>query len=168
MPLLLFLFLLLLSPPASSSRPDASLCPLSEYIDDNEETVREFFECPGLEDPPNYRACCEEKCCPVVDSVLQVRERERECAPILCYAQRPFRKAPSHHLMCTLACSNRPHKRKREKESFFPCISNATTVLKAGRELGQHLGCERHFHSVRTISELHACYCFHSPPPYSV
>ena len=62
-------------PIARASRPDASLCPLSEYIDDNEETVREFFECPGLEDPPNYRACCEEKCCPIVDSVLQVRRR---------------------------------------------------------------------------------------------
>ena len=59
--------------PSSPSRPDASLCPLSEYIDDNDETVREFFECPGLEDPPNYRACCDQKCCPVVDSVLQVR-----------------------------------------------------------------------------------------------
>ena len=70
LPLLLIMFV---PPMARASRPDASLCPLSEYIDDNEETVREFFECPGLEDPPNYRACCEEKCCPVVDSVLQVR-----------------------------------------------------------------------------------------------
>ena len=57
----------------TSSRPDTVLCPLSEYIDDNDETVREFFECPGLEDPPNHRMCCEEKCCPLVDSVLQVR-----------------------------------------------------------------------------------------------
>ncbi len=57
---------------ASASRPDATLCPLSEYIDDNEETVREFFECPGMEDPPGHVACCEERCCPMVDSVLQV------------------------------------------------------------------------------------------------
>ncbi len=73
--LTLLLLIMFVPPMARASRPDASLCPLFEYIDDNEETVREFFECPGLEDPPNYRACCEEKCCPVVDSVLQVRAK---------------------------------------------------------------------------------------------
>ncbi|XP_059084463.1 uncharacterized protein LOC131881579 [Tigriopus californicus] len=54
--------------------PDTTLCPLNEYIDDSDETVREFFECPGLEDPPDHRLCCEEKCCPLVeiDSVLKV------------------------------------------------------------------------------------------------
>jgi len=56
-----------------SQPPDKTLCPLSEYIDDSDEVVREFFECPGLDDPPDRRACCEESCCPEVDSVLQVQ-----------------------------------------------------------------------------------------------
>ncbi len=37
-----------------SYNPDAVLCPLSEYIDDEDETVREYFECPGPEDPHDY------------------------------------------------------------------------------------------------------------------
>jgi len=57
---------------ATSEPPDKTLCPLSEYIDDSDEVVREFFECPGLDDPPDSRACCDERCCAVVDSVLQV------------------------------------------------------------------------------------------------
>ena len=52
---------------------DAVLCPLNEYIDDNDETVREYFECPGLDDPPSHTLCCEDKCCAMVDSVLQVQ-----------------------------------------------------------------------------------------------
>ena len=62
----------LIRPCLATDKPDTVLCPLSEYIDDNDETVREFFECPGMEDPPNHRMCCDEKCCPLVDSVLQV------------------------------------------------------------------------------------------------
>ena len=52
--------------------PDAVLCPLTEYIDDEDETVREYFECPSPEDPPDFTVCCEDKCCQLqhVDSIL--------------------------------------------------------------------------------------------------
>ena len=54
--------------------PDAVLCPLNEYIDDEDQTVREFFECPGPEDPADFKVCCEEACCQLkhVDSILGV------------------------------------------------------------------------------------------------
>jgi hypothetical protein len=57
---------------ANAYHPNAVLCPLSEYIDDEDETVREYFECPGPEDPQDHTVCCEEKCCQLkhVDSVL--------------------------------------------------------------------------------------------------
>lgn len=63
---------LVLEASAADERPDAVLCPLSEYIDDNEQVVKEYFECPGHGDPSNHRNCCEDKCCPMVDSVLQL------------------------------------------------------------------------------------------------
>ena len=52
--------------------PEAVLCPLNEYIDDEDQTVREFFECPGPEDPQDYKVCCEDRCCQLkhVDSIL--------------------------------------------------------------------------------------------------
>ena len=54
--------------------PNAVLCPLplSDYIDDEGETVREFFECPGPENSPDFTMCCEDKCCQLkhVDSIL--------------------------------------------------------------------------------------------------
>jgi hypothetical protein len=53
------------------------LCPISDslYYDDDKNPVNEYFECPGLEDPPDHNRCCDDKCCPTVtlDSVLQVR-----------------------------------------------------------------------------------------------
>ena len=54
--------------------PDAVLCPLNEYIDVDKQTVREFFECPGPEDPADYKVCCQEQCCQLkhVDSILGV------------------------------------------------------------------------------------------------
>ena len=66
--------LLATAPRVRAERPDSQLCPLNEYIDDSDQTVQEFFECPGLEDPPDYKVCCDEKCCPLVeiDSVLRV------------------------------------------------------------------------------------------------
>lgn len=68
-------FLGLFSGLASAYNPDAVLCPLSEYIDDEGESVKEFYECPGPENPPEYTVCCEEgKCCQMthVDSILGV------------------------------------------------------------------------------------------------
>jgi hypothetical protein len=32
-----------------SLKPDSTLCPIAEYIDDLDKTVTEFFECPGTE-----------------------------------------------------------------------------------------------------------------------
>lgn len=54
--------------------PDAVLCPVSEYIDEDSQTVQEFFECPGPEDPADHTVCCEDKCCQLLhlDSVLQL------------------------------------------------------------------------------------------------
>ncbi|XP_071743827.1 uncharacterized protein [Lepeophtheirus salmonis] len=53
---------------------DAILCPLAQYTDANGENVQEYFQCPGLDDPKDYKSCCEEKCCPYtnVDSILQI------------------------------------------------------------------------------------------------
>ena len=73
--LLIWTTMIVSSKAAWASRPeDTVLCPLNEYIDDNDETVREFFECPGRENPPDHTICCEEKCCPMIqlDSVLKV------------------------------------------------------------------------------------------------
>ncbi len=39
---------------AAGYNPDAVLCPLNEYIDDEDQTVREYFECPGPEDPEDF------------------------------------------------------------------------------------------------------------------
>ena len=45
----------------------------SEYYDDSDQKVREFYECPSPEDPPDHTRCCEtESCCKLehIDSVL--------------------------------------------------------------------------------------------------
>lgn len=73
-------FVLLLLPVLSASmsadRPPANavVCPISEYIDESDELVTEYFQCPGPEDPKDYTICCNEKCCPLlqIDSVLKV------------------------------------------------------------------------------------------------
>lgn len=63
-----------LARPSLSYNPNAVLCALNEYIDDEDETVREFYECPGPDDPPDYTVCCQDKCCQLkhVDSILGV------------------------------------------------------------------------------------------------
>eukprot|EP00092_Neocalanus_flemingeri_P027831 GFUD01030214.1.p1 GENE.GFUD01030214.1~~GFUD01030214.1.p1 ORF type:complete len:181 (-),score=53.32 GFUD01030214.1:650-1192(-) len=55
----------------------ASFCPVegSDYYDKPEGKItKEFFECPGPDDPPDHTVCCEQNCCPVrhIDSVLRV------------------------------------------------------------------------------------------------
>jgi len=58
---------------ALAFNPNAVLCPLSEYYDDSDQKVREFYECPSPEDPPDHTRCCEtESCCKLehIDSVL--------------------------------------------------------------------------------------------------
>ena len=45
----------------------------SEYYDDSDQKVREFYECPSPEDPSDHTRCCEtESCCKLehIDSVL--------------------------------------------------------------------------------------------------
>jgi len=51
------------------SKEAASFCPVpdSEYYDrENDETIQEFFECPGPDDPPENTLCCDKECCPLV------------------------------------------------------------------------------------------------------
>lgn len=55
----------------------ASFCPVegADYYDQpNHKTIKEFFECPGPEDPEDHTICCEQKCCPLrhIDSVMRV------------------------------------------------------------------------------------------------
>jgi hypothetical protein len=62
---------------ATASKPNTVLCRLadSDYVDDKDQTVSEFFECPGHEDPPDHTSCCGERCCrpPVtLDAILRV------------------------------------------------------------------------------------------------
>ena len=37
-------------------RADMKLCPVRDslYYDDNKNPINEYFECPGLEDPPDH------------------------------------------------------------------------------------------------------------------
>ena len=52
---------------------DAVLCPLNEYIDDEDQTVKEYYECPSPDDPPDFTVCCrQDQCCQLrhVDSIL--------------------------------------------------------------------------------------------------
>jgi len=55
-----------------------SFCPMedSDYYDKpGGKTIKEYYECPGPEDPLDHTICCEkESCCPVkhIDSVLRV------------------------------------------------------------------------------------------------
>ena len=81
-----FLPLLLLSMTAFQAQPstgheDMTFCPVegSDYLDSSSSDqepreVREFFECPGPDDPPSHTVCCAAKCCSlqVIDSVLRV------------------------------------------------------------------------------------------------
>jgi len=60
---------------SASSNPPAAFCPVAgaEYYDkENDETIQEYFECPGPDDPPNFTRCCDEKCCTLrhIDSVM--------------------------------------------------------------------------------------------------
>jgi len=64
---------------SSSSHRDAVLCPLDNYyIDDADQPVREYYECPGYDDPDDFKRCCPEdgqdKCCQLkhLDSILGV------------------------------------------------------------------------------------------------
>lgn len=67
--LLISAYMIVLSRAAWASRPgrpEANLCQIdeSEYIDDQGETVKEYYECPGPDDPPENNLCCgEQKCC---------------------------------------------------------------------------------------------------------
>jgi len=57
----------------ASHNPNAVLCPLSEYIDEDDQIVSEFYECPSPGEPESHTRCCEiEKCCKFehIDSVL--------------------------------------------------------------------------------------------------
>jgi len=72
-PLLLILAQALVTGASSS----ASFCPVegADYYDQpNHKTIKEFFECPGAEDPEDHTICCEQKCCPLrhIDSVMKV------------------------------------------------------------------------------------------------
>lgn len=54
-----------------------SFCPVegSDYYDKPEgKTIKEYFECPGPDDPLDHTICCEQNCCPVkhIDSVMRV------------------------------------------------------------------------------------------------
>jgi len=47
----------------------------SDYFDKPEgNIIKEYFECPGAEDPPEHTVCCGQSCCPLthIDSVLRV------------------------------------------------------------------------------------------------
>ena len=44
----------------NGSPGDGFLCPVSEYIDDNQEIVNEYYECPDPKGDPARTACCEE------------------------------------------------------------------------------------------------------------
>jgi len=55
----------------------ANFCPVegSDYFEKDEgNMIKEYFECPGPDDPPDHTICCGQSCCPVrhIDSVLQV------------------------------------------------------------------------------------------------
>jgi len=55
----------------------ASFCQVegSDYYDKPDgKTIKEYFECPGPDDPPDHTVCCEQNCCPVrhIDSVMNV------------------------------------------------------------------------------------------------
>ena len=44
----------------------------SEYYDDSDQKVREFYECPSPEDPPDHTRCCEtESCCKVEQKIFK-------------------------------------------------------------------------------------------------
>jgi len=54
-----------------------NFCPVegSDYFDKPEgNIIKEYFECPGAEDPPEHTVCCGQSCCPLthIDSVLRV------------------------------------------------------------------------------------------------
>jgi len=71
---LLMLLLMFQWQPSSS---DANFCPVEggDYYDQpNHKTIKEFFECPGPEDPEDHIICCAQKCCPVrhIDSVMKI------------------------------------------------------------------------------------------------
>jgi len=73
-------FILAFAKSSFGYHPDAVLCPLSDYyIDDEDQPVREYYECPGPDDPIDFKTCCardgaEDKCCQLkhVDSILGV------------------------------------------------------------------------------------------------
>jgi len=56
------------------SKKSAHFCPIGTeyYVEDTNETIQEFIECPGPDDPPHFTLCCPGKCCEleVVDSLL--------------------------------------------------------------------------------------------------
>jgi len=63
--------------PVPSLSSAANFCPVegSDYFDKPEgNVIKEYFECPGPEDPPDHTICCGQSCCAVrhIDSVLQV------------------------------------------------------------------------------------------------
>merc|ERR1712131_530493 len=63
--------------PVPSLSSAANFCPVegSDYFDKPDgNVIKEYFECPGPEDPPDHTICCGQSCCAVrhIDSVLQV------------------------------------------------------------------------------------------------
>jgi len=53
----------------------ANFCPVegTDYMTDGN-MIKEYFECPGADDPLDHTICCGQSCCPVrhIDSVMQV------------------------------------------------------------------------------------------------
>lgn len=47
--LIVFCLMLSASRSSTATKSDTVLCPVSEYIDDQDKTVTEFFECPGAD-----------------------------------------------------------------------------------------------------------------------
>jgi len=66
-----------LTPGVTSIFSSTQFCPVegSDYFDKPDgNIIKEYFECPGPEDPPENNVCCGQSCCPVrhIDSVMQV------------------------------------------------------------------------------------------------
>lgn len=74
---LVFLFSLMVLLPTLSMGDTTNFCLVKggDYYDkQNDKTIKEYFECPGPEDPADHTICCDQKCCPLrhIDSVMKV------------------------------------------------------------------------------------------------
>jgi len=75
--LVLTLCMMVVGFPSPSLSTSANFCPVdgADYLDRPDgNIIKEYFECPGPDDPPDHTICCGQSCCPVrhIDSVLQV------------------------------------------------------------------------------------------------